>query len=106
MGDYYVDEKERYAGAIRWYTKAVEHGHEPAAVAVARYRVGLAYFTDRTQHATKAKRFGEKLRSARKAIDALLAMSEIPEDLRLQADDLTQRIREELAEHEKLRKKD
>jgi TPR repeat protein len=106
MGEYYVDEKERYAGAIRWFNKAVERGKDPAAVAVARYRIGLAYYTDRTQHATRAKKFGEKVRSAQSAIEALLAMSGITEDLRLQAEDLAQHIREELAEHENFRKKE
>ena len=107
MGEYYLDqEKDRSVSAIRWYTKAVERGHEPAAVADARYRIALAYFTGRTQHRMMAKKFGAKLRSAQEAIDALLAMSDIPEDLRLQADDLMDRIREGLAEHERRRKKD
>lgn len=105
MGEYYLDEKERYQSAIRWYTKAVERGHEPAAVAVAHYRIGLAYFTQRTKHTKRSKKFGEKLRSAKEAIEALLAMSDIPEDLRLQADDLMQGIHKELTEHEKLRSK-
>lgn len=105
MGEYYLDEKERYHSAIRWYNKAVELGHDPAVIAVARYRISLAYFTQRTQHTIKAKKFGEKLRSAKVAIDALLAMSDVPADLRLQADDLAKNINGELAEHEKLRNK-
>ena len=107
MGEYYFDqEKDRSVSAIRWYTKAVERGHYPAAVANARFRIVLAYLIGSEQHSTRAKKFGKKLRSAEEVVNALLAMSDIPEDLRLQADDLKLRIRGELAEHEKLRNKD
>ncbi len=104
MGEHYLDVEERPTSAIRWYTKAVQRGRKPSAVAVARYRIGMAYFLGRTKHATRARRFGKKLRSARAAIDDLMAMNDVPEDLRLQADDLAQQIREELAEHEKQKK--
>ncbi len=106
MGEYYLDEEEQPRIAIRWYTKAADRSHEPAAVAQARYRIGLAYFYSRTRHATKARKFGEKLRSAEEAVNVLLAMNDIPEDLKLQAEDLGKSIHKELAEHHKLRKKD
>lgn len=105
MGEYYLDEKEQYASAIRWYNKVVERGHEPAAVAVARYRIALAYFAGRTKHSKRAEKFGDKLRSAQAAIDALLAMSDIRDDLRRQTHDLARRIRKEMDEHERVRNK-
>lgn len=106
MGEYYLDEEEQPTIAIRWYSKAEDRGHTPSAVAEARYRIGLANYFSRTRHAPKGRKFGEKLRSAAKAIDTLLAMSDIPEELRLQAAELGQSVKEGLAEHEKLRKKD
>ena len=106
LGEYYLDEEEQPIMAIRWYAKAEDRGHDPSAVAEARYRIGLAYFHSRTKHTPKAKKFGEKLCSAGEAIDTLLAMSDIPEELRLQAADLAESVKQELAEHEKLRKKD
>lgn len=105
LGEYYLDEEEQPNIAIRWYAKAEDRGHDPSAVAEARYRIGLAYYYSRTKHTPKAKKFGEKLRSAGEAIDTLLAMSDIPEELRLQAADLAESVKQELTEHEKLRNK-
>jgi len=106
MGEYYLDEEKQPIIAIRWYCKAEDRGHDASAVAQARYRIGLANFFSRTRHSPKGKKFGEKLRSAAEAIDTLLAMSDIPEELRLQAAELGQDVKEGLVEHEKLRKKD
>ena len=106
MGEYYLDEEEQPIMAIRWYAKAADRGHQPSAVAQARFRIGLAYYHGRTKHTTKAKKFGEKLRFAGEAINTLLAMNDVPVELRDQATDLAQLVKSELAEHEKLRKKD
>ncbi len=106
LGEYYLDEEAKHKVAIRWYTKVVDHALQPETVAQAHYRIAVAYFDSRTQHAEKSNKFGAKLLAAREAIDALLAIDGVPEELRAQAKDLADSVSKDLAMHEKLRKKD
>ena len=106
LGEYYLDEEEKHKVAIRWYTKVVEHASQPETVAQAHYRIAVAHFDSRTKHVTKSNKFGAKLRAAREAIDALLAMKGVPEELKSQARDLADSVSKDLALHDKLQKKD
>jgi tetratricopeptide (TPR) repeat protein len=105
LGEYYLDEEEKHQVAIRWYTKVVDHASQPETVAQARYRIAVAYFDSRTQHATKSNKFGAKLLAAREAIDALQAMDGVPDELRSQTKDLADSVSEDLALHEASKKK-
>ncbi len=106
LGEYYLDEESKHKVAIRWYTKVADHALQPETVAQARYRIAVAYFDSRTQHATKSNKFAAKLLAAREAIDALQAMDGVTEELKLQAKDLADSVSKDLAMHEQLRKKD
>lgn len=106
MGEYYLDEEEKHKVAIRWYTKVVEHASETATVAQAHYRIAVAHFDSRTKHATKSNKFGAKLRAAREAIDALLVMDDVTEELQSQTRALADSVSKDQAMHEKLRTKD
>ncbi len=106
LGEYYLDEEEKHKVAIRWYTKVVDRALQPETVARARYRIAVAHFDSRTKHATKSNKFGAKLRAAREAIDALLAMDGVPEELKSQTKDLADSVSKDLTLHEQLKKKD
>jgi len=105
LGEYYLDEEEKHKVAIRWYTKVVDQALQPETVAQAHYRIAVAYFDSRTKHAAKSNKFGAKLRAARGAIDALLAMDGVAEELKLQTKDLADSVRKDLALHEEFKKK-
>jgi len=107
MGEYYVDLPEpKYANAIRWYEKAVEQGHDSAAVAEARYRIGLARFGGRSKHQPGTERFGKAVAAAKETIEGVLAISDVPDDVRQRAAELMRQIQGELARQERLRSKD
>ncbi len=106
LGEYYLDEEEKHKVAIRWYTKVVDHALQTETVAQAHYRIAVAHFDSRTKHVTKSNKFGAKLRAAGEAIDALLAMDGVPEELKLQTKDLADSVSKELALHEAFKKKD
>lgn len=105
MGDFFLDEKEEEKTAIKWFTKAVESGREPAGIAQARWRMANAYYDSRTDNTVKSKKFGEKLKSAEEQVNILLAMEGAPDELKAQAKDLAESIKGELGAHEDAQKK-
>lgn len=105
MGDFYVDEKEDQRSAIKWYGKVVDTGQDQVVVADARFRIASAHFESRTKHKVKSKTFARKLKNAEQAINDLLAMPTLSEELKKQTEDLLESVKKDLQEHEELRKK-
>jgi tetratricopeptide (TPR) repeat protein len=100
IGEYY-DEKEDFGKAAKFFTKAADSSEDPLIVADARFNTARAHFRDRARFDLGSPPAEKRLDAAEQALAALLAMTDLPQEQRQQADELRKAIESDRTEHDK-----